>query len=135
MLNCPIVPPETGGMLGGKNGIICKYFFDIGIVNSDMAIYKPDVNAINKQISVWSNVGINFLGLAHTHPEGQCSLSDDDFIYIEAIMKSMPESVKFLYFPIIIPNSCLIPYKAVYDGKSISVTKSKLKIISEEVKK
>lgn len=129
MLTCPNVPPETGGILGSKNGIICEYFFDEGLADSSRAIYKPDIDKLNKQISIWNNERTAFCGIAHTHIFGQHSLSDDDIIYIKSIMNSMPASVKFLYFPIIIPKQYIFPYKAFRNGNNISIVSNRLIII------
>ena len=129
MIDCPSAPPETGGILGSKNGIICEYFFDEGLANLSRAIYKPDINKLNKQISIWSNERTAFCGIAHTHLLGQDSLSDDDIIYIKSIMNSMPASIKFLYFPIIIPKQHIFPYKAFRNGNNISIVSSRLNIV------
>lgn len=134
MINSPVVPPETGGIMGSKNGIICEYFFDRGILNSNFAIYSPDINNLNKQILVWESKNIVFSGFSHTHPIGQQTLSDDDIVYIKSIMINMPDNINSLYFPIIIPRLKIFPYIAVWNNNCFSIFKSKLKIIYKEVK-
>ena len=41
----PSVPPEIGGMIGGKNNIVTVYFKDIG-VNSYGCSYSPNVKIL-----------------------------------------------------------------------------------------
>mgnify|MGYP001624113892 CR=1 FL=1 len=37
------VPPETGGILGGCNGIICANHFDEGLLSKRKCSYVPNV--------------------------------------------------------------------------------------------
>jgi len=45
-LNCSTVPPEAGGILGEKNGIICYFIFDMALASTKCAVYIPNVNYI-----------------------------------------------------------------------------------------
>ena len=101
---CPSVPPESGGMLGGHDGFIDTIYFDFAQTITGQLIYVPDVNSLNAQLERWCNCGIEFMGLFHSHPQNQPSLSSADACYIRQIMKEMPLSIEVLYFPIIYPR-------------------------------
>ena len=46
ILNCSTVPPEAGGILGEKNGIICHFIFDKDLGSTECAVYLTGVNYI-----------------------------------------------------------------------------------------
>lgn len=127
ILNCPSVPPETGGIIGGTNGIVTEFIFDAGIADLTRAVYTPDVNRLNECIRKWANGGIEWMGMLHSHPIGQERLSSDDLVYVEKVLSALPLSHRKLYFPIIVPRSKLIPYYA-YKRKALPV-----KIVKESL--
>lgn len=129
LLSIPYVPPEIGGVLGLKNGIITDYFFDIKNITNNSCCYIPDVKGINEKIVQWSKVGIQFCGIFHSHPLYQSELSIDDLIYINQIIKSTSEYVTKLYFPIILPNYSVISYVAYKASGGFYCKKDNLKII------
>lgn len=93
--------PESGGMLGEKNGIICEFYFDNG--NSTDSEYAPNVNVLNRVLEKWRNDGISFAGILHSHPNDQRLMSYND----EESARSISDSValnKELYFPILTFN-------------------------------
>ncbi len=102
--DCPPVPPESGGMLGGHGGFVDTIHFDFTRTMTDRLIYIPNVNSLNVQLERWCSCGIEFMGLFHSHPQNQPSLSSADECYIRQIMKEMPLSIEVLYFPIIYPR-------------------------------
>lgn len=103
-----MVPPESGGIIGSKDGIVTVYVNDKGVQNETiMCGYFPDVNFLNEIILEWQNNGIKFMGIYHTHFFGVNTLSDGDKEYIQNIMKSMPKGM-ILYFPIV-----LMPEKTI----------------------
>lgn len=126
----PSIPPETGGILGGKNGQICIWEFDAGYKESG-CIYRPNVDYLNGIIAAWINDGFDFMGILHIHFGGSRYLSKGDMIYIEKIMKAMPGSVRRLYFPLITqPEKDFISYKAVRSfWGSIKVKSDQVKVI------
>ena len=104
---CP-VPPESGGILGMRDGIVCAYLHDRSVQTTLSAEYVPDVFWMNRCIEEWHKQGVDFAGIIHSHPSCQDSLSDSDIAYIHRIMTSLPQTVSKLYFPLIIPNKKLV---------------------------
>lgn len=130
---CPVVPPETGGIIGQQNGIIGFAEFDSGTVQSESAVYIPDVERLNSVIEKWSCSGIEFVGVFHSHPIGQETLSKDDIEYIHSVFDSMPDSVTELYFPIVIPKSHIIAYKAIRKNHRICIENDSVVIKKAEL--
>lgn len=69
----------------------------------------------------------------HSHPIGQEILSRDDIEYIKTIFDSMPDSVMELYFPIVIPKSHIIAYKATRKNHRICFEKDSVVIKEAEL--
>lgn len=115
LVDMPSIPPEAGGIIGGKNGEICLWEFDRGC--GDMGcVYRPNVISLNDKIAGWMDNGFDFMGILHVHFGGAGCLSDGDRTYIQRIMKAMPDSIEQLYFPLFVqPQKELISYKAVRD--------------------
>lgn len=130
---CPVVPPETGGIIGQQNGIIGFAEFDSGTVQSDCAVYIPNVEKLNSVMEKWKRSGIEFVGMFHCHPIGQETLSKDDIEYINSVFDSMPDSVMELYFPIVIPKSHIISYKAIRENHRICIEKDSVVIKETEL--
>ena len=117
-------PPEMGGILGQKNGVICEYMLDEGCISSTACSYIPETDKLNKRIAEWELSNISFVGIFHTHFSGVKTLSCGDKKYIEKIMLQMPYNIEELYFPIIVfPQSEIVYYLA---------TKSQNKILIKE---
>ena len=129
----PVVPPETGGIIGQQNGIICFADFDSGIVQSDCAVYIPNAEKLNSVIEKWNSSGIEFVGMFHSHPIGQETLSMDDIEYIHSVFDNMPDSVTELYLPIVIPKSHIIAYKAIRKNHGICIEKDSVIIKEAEL--
>ena len=88
--NVPDHMPETGGMLGGQNGIITKVVFDDGKEDDFRRChYTPNVVMLNGCLVEWSKSGIEFYGLFHTHFYGVSSLSKGDEVYIKKILEAI----------------------------------------------
>lgn len=117
-------PPEMGGILGEKNGVICEYMLDEGCISDTACSYIPDTNKLNKRIAEWELNNITFVGIFHTHFGGVKTLSYGDRKYIENIMNQMPIRIENLYFPIIVFPQCEIVYYLA--------TKSQDKILIKE---
>lgn len=117
-------PPETGGILGSKNyNIITDIIRDEIKKSSDkMCCYEPNVDFLNQHIERWAEKGVAFKGVFHTHFFGVKTLSCADEKYISAIMKSMPEKITHLYFPVfVLPSRELICYRAEKANKEIKI--------------
>ena len=126
---CPVVPPEVGGILGASTDVIDLVAFDVGSREMNSVTYEPNVDILNKQLNAWTQDGITFCGLFHTHPMEQNTLSQDDIEYIEKIMFSLDSIVSSLYFPIVIPNSHLISYKGINQNHSILIVSDKIDLV------
>lgn len=122
----PIVPPERGGILGAKDGVISEVFFDCMNTVHDRAIYIPEVKKLNEQLTKWGDEDIQFAGLFHSHKNNSFCLSKDDLVYIETIIKSLPDSVDSLLFPIVIPKKMVIFYSV---DRKLTITKEEYEII------
>ncbi len=113
----PLVPPEAGGIIGGKDGQVCIWEFDKGCAGRG-CIYAPNVTYLNTIIDTWIENNYDFMGIFHVHFGGSKYLSDGDKKYIKKIMTAMPLSIKQLYFPIIVqPEKELVSYKAIKDSQ------------------
>lgn len=130
LYSCPTVPPEIGGILGGRFEVIDTVVFDSSEIRLDSAVYVPDVNMLNNVLIEWQEDGISFHGLFHSHPSTQETLSQDDIEYITMIMHNLAQTVSQLYFPIVIPKSHIIFYKAINQNHNISITRDNIKIVS-----
>ena len=125
-----IPPPEHGGILGVKNGIIYKYYHDGSSNATDRATYEPDVNLLNQKIEEWSEFGIQFAGIVHSHLLGQNTLSSGDKEYIKTLFNALPGWINELYFPIIIPEAKqVISFVAKRKDENVIVQQDEIHII------
>lgn len=109
----PPAPPETGGIIGGRDQIVSLFETDPGINTANPGCYTPDTVKLNQIIRKWERSGIDFYGIVHSHMCGQTGLSSGDMEYIKDIMRSMPDEIKYLYFPIVIDGKELYSFKAL----------------------
>lgn len=126
-------PPETGGILGSQDDdCITDVIMDKTKSNAaKICSYTPNVEFLNKSISKWADNGIYFMGVFHTHFVGVKSLSYADKKYIKRIMKSMPDGINCLYFPIfVLPEREMICYKAVRENVEIRIFNDELVVIN-----
>ncbi len=108
----PVIPPEVGGIIGGKDGKVCRWKYDKGYSEKGCS-YSPDVSVLNGVIAEWVDKGYDFMGMVHVHFGGAKGLSSGDRKYIKKIMKAMPDSIERLYFPIVVqPEKQFISYMA-----------------------
>lgn len=127
ILDFPNIPIEAGGILGGTSGAITKYILDSG--KGEYGKYTPNTKMINKIIFDWAEKGIEFYGICHSHyPTGE-KLSSADIEYIKRIMIALSDLYDYLYFPIVIPQKKIIPYKAEIANNNILISKDKLFLI------
>ena len=117
-------PPETGGILGGKNKVVSEFFLDDGIPSQRICSYYPAVKALNKKIKEWQLRNIDFLGMFHLHFYDVDTLSKGDREYILKIMKHMPQKIDELFFPIIVlPKYEMVSYAAKKISGEYFITK------------
>ncbi len=81
-------PVESGGILGRKNGILCRFYAD-GSTSAEE--YRPNVRVLDRVIADWWKEGIAFAGIAHSHPNGVVQLSREDLRYAETILAANPQ--------------------------------------------
>lgn len=125
----PEHPPEFGGLLGGKDNIICTAELDHG-VSREMCGYAPDVCRLNDVIKKWHQEDICFMGIFHTHFFHVRTLSEPDKKYIIEILGAMPKHITALYFPIaVLPEREIIPYIAVRKNPDVLIQEDKIVIL------
>jgi len=115
---------EMGGILGSSNGkVIDNIVIDKPRINTNKrCLYEPNVEYLNYSIELWQAKNILFKGIFHTHFVGVKTLSCGDITYITSIMKSMPEHIEYLYFPLFVLPECeLICYKAFFMDEKINI--------------
>jgi hypothetical protein len=96
--------PETGGILGSKDGTILDSFIFDENAKVGMSEYSPNVKFLNSVINQnWLPQKISFLGFVHSHPFNSLTPSTADIEYSIRIMKNF--SLKFLYLPIVSPKT------------------------------
>ncbi len=63
------------------------------------------------------------MGIFHTHFANVSTLSCADIVYIENIMRAMPETVQHLYFPLyLLPSRELVCYQACLKEGLLKIT-------------
>lgn len=129
MKSFPEVPPENGGILGIRDGIVCQYYHDKSNQILENAIYVPDIRWMNWCIQEWEDKQISFGGIVHSHMPGQKTLSNSDKKYIKQIINGMPGYIKELYFPIIIPQEEIICYRAYKHNQNLVLEEDEIHII------
>lgn len=118
------MPPETGGILGGTDGCVTTIAYDCGKIGTKKCSYTPDVDMLNQTINEWQDRGIDFMGIFHSHFFGVKTLSEGDKRYILHIMRNMPKSVSFLYFPLIVmPERVMVVFKAEFVKDHLVIVK------------
>ena len=82
--------PETGGILGSIDGgnTIDNYYFDYS-ADTSSATYSPDIDVINKVVSMWNSKGVELVGFIHSHPKGNTAPSYADAEYVKEIMQAL----------------------------------------------
>lgn len=130
----PTLPPETGGILGGRCGTITHYRLDKGRCTlASPAHYQPDIELLNRVIQQWQSNKIDFHGVFHSHYPHDTELSFDDRKYITKIMLAMPPEICSLYFPLILPRRAMISYQANRYGSGVHIVCDKIEIFKTEV--
>lgn len=126
----PLLPPETGGILGGQNGFVTHYCFDKGqCALTSPAHYQPNTELLNQVIQEWQVCKIQFYGLFHSHYSNDTQLSLGDREYITKIMLTMPSGIRTLYFPLILPRKAMIGYRANRYGSGVHIVCDKIEIL------
>lgn len=119
LTQCP--PPESGGLLGGHNGVVTLFVSDKGSNIKSSYKYEPDTVFLNKTINEWLSKNVDFLGIYHSHPHNCEALSSADIEYINEIMRCVNGYTDKLYFSIVIPNEKIISYYALIVADEIQI--------------
>jgi len=109
VLHLPPAPPEHGGILGMKDGVISAFVLDNSEQGTESAEYSPNTQFLNRQIEKWVDEGTEFCGILHSHPSGQTTLSGSDMKYIEELYR-VNSSLKKTYFPLVIDGCNIVFY-------------------------
>ncbi len=128
LINLPEVPPESGGIIGSKDGVGVALCEDVFSGKSHFS-YSPNVRFLNNVIEKWAKEEISLYAIYHTHVEKGYGLSEQDKDYIDKILRTISDMKKSLYFPIVIPNDKIVVYKAIYYNGALNIEQNKLIII------
>lgn len=126
-------PPECGGIIGGRNDIICSVFWDIN-TSMNSVFYTPNVKVLNECIKQWNIKKIELYGIFHTHACNWRTLSTEDKRYIKSIMTCVSDYTDRLYFPIVFPRKEIISFMAEKTESGIDIINDKVEIIYGEEK-
>ena len=121
-------PPEQGGILGMKDGVISAFVLDNSEQKTESAEYSPNTQFLNRQIEKWADEEIEFCGILHSHPSGQTTLSGSDMEYIKELYHVNPWLEK-TYFPLIIDGCDMIIYAVEKSNGKIEVKRTQPEII------
>ena len=94
------IPPENGGIIGIKDGIVCAFFYDSFADNSENE-YHPCVYKLNEIIDEWSQLGISFCGIIHSHHNDAELLSRKDIVFARRILALNNLNNGTVFFPIV----------------------------------
>ena len=126
--------PETGGVLGIKDGVVCEFYFDESAIPQAHE-YCPNTGAINAQLEEWAQRGIAFAGIIHSHPNGCALLSKGDTEGIATIVNAIPRFER-LYFPIV-TNEGGVFSMSVYcvsgAGETLCISEEEYEVTQEDV--
>ena len=95
-------------------------------------MYIPNTQFLNQTIAEWEKSRIKFRGIFHTHTPQWTELSNEDRAYIIDILKAMPASIKFLYFPLVFPGIQIKNYIAQQTGNAFDIVDDDIEIIGKE---
>lgn len=104
LIRLPQVPPETGGILAGCNGLISEAYLQSGTEKRD-GEFQPDENELLPVLDQWIEQGFDLIGIFHTHAPNWPDLSGEDRNYLEAFWKLNRESGLTFCFPLVFPES------------------------------
>lgn len=80
--------------MGAVGGVVCRYCHDR---HTAQDCYVPDAEKLNRVIEQWAKEGVEFAGIAHSHPNGCYFLSPADFSYSQKIKNSAPELTTLIF--------------------------------------
>ena len=123
-----IVPPETGGIIGCRDGVITDFFRDNGI-GAFNTRYYPDINKLNSKIKKWADKDIMFCGVYHSHHNDDLLLSKADTEYISCILSVCSDYTDELYFPLVFPGKDIIFFSAKLNNGLVVINNEEKNIL------
>ncbi|MGM9640596.1 MAG: hypothetical protein ACI3V3_04445 [Faecousia sp.] len=129
--NCPVVPPEVGGILGCRDDVICEFVLDEGNSCMERAVYTPRTDFLNACIAAWSKQQIHFCGIFHSHLPWENTLSSADKAYFREVLGAMPDLISHLYFPLVLPHIRMLSFVAFRSKDGICIEKDDIEIIDQ----
>lgn len=94
--------PESGGILGVKDGVISDFCYDENSSGTGNT-YIPDLARLNTVLQLWHQTGVKFAGVIHSHPPDMRQLSYADIRYAMQIMNE--NYLCEVYFPLVFPDT------------------------------
>lgn len=94
--------PESGGILGIKDGVISDFCLDENPSGTGNT-YIPDLARLNSVLQMWHQTGVEFAGVIHSHPSDMRQLSYADIRYAMQIMNA--NDLCGVYFPLVFPDT------------------------------
>ena len=122
------VPPESGGIIGEKNGVVCRYYHDNSV--DEHGMYLPNTAKLECVIADWQTESIAFCGIIHNHFTAP-TLSGADRLYVEKILRSQTMAPPLLYFPIVWKNEKIYVYKAAMQQSGCRIEQEELVLLSD----
>ena len=113
LLSTPAPPPETGGFLGRRSGVVCPLCRDFSLQSQAFLRYTPSQARLDKAITDWRTDGIQFCGIYHTHPANQRRLSTADRQFITAFLNANPAIAEPFLFPVVVPDEEIVFFQAI----------------------
>lgn len=104
LIHLPQVPPETGGILAGKNSLISEIHLQTD-AEKLAGTFQPDENELLPILNEWIEKGFDLVGIFHTHAPNWPDLSREDLNYLEAFWSLNSGSGLVFLFPLIFPES------------------------------
>ena len=131
--NVPDCLPEFGGILGGKEGIVSRFFTDYGMQSEWMCAYIPNVDLLNRVITEWQEDDVEFYGLFHSHFYGVETLSAQDRSYIKEIHAHLPAEILEMSFPLLVfPEKKIINYVSHRRSGDYEITREPVVIVENQ---
>lgn len=94
------VAPESGGILGSRNGVISEFYYDYSGI-TDKNYYMPS-DEVDKIIRQWNLMGYTFEGFIHSHTN-RFSPTNADIDYSLKVLRWYEEEFKINKDTILIP--------------------------------
>ena len=119
---------SKAGILGIADGTVCAYMREEVLPAAVRTASDTDADELPGDLSQWSRRGIAFAGLVHGHPAGQDCLSKGDLQSMETLFAELPEDIKCLFFPLVMPDG-VVCFQIRRLGEKLLIEKKPIDII------